>query len=162
MGFMGTIADSLEWQACEIMAELVEGLQSVLSLGHHRNGAFPAFLTPTLRNIIISLSRLPLVNSHTRVPPLVSLLPTCLECVYPSFGLFKLSVQVWKLGWSPQPGGEFGTTLPEIPVDFLQEKDVFREFLYRINTLGAHYSMFFFFMYDCPPLWRTGAYWDLF
>uniref|UniRef100_A0AAQ5WX50 Huntingtin n=1 Tax=Amphiprion ocellaris TaxID=80972 RepID=A0AAQ5WX50_AMPOC len=101
------------WQACEIMAELVEGLQSVLSLGHHRNCAFPAFLTPTLRNIVISLSRLPLVNSYTRVPPLV-----------------------WKLGWSPQPGGEFGTTLPEIPVDFLQEKDVFREFLYRINTLG--------------------------
>ncbi|XP_029950851.1 huntingtin isoform X2 [Salarias fasciatus] len=102
-----------EWQACEIMAELVEGLQSVLSLGHHRNTEFPAFLTPMLRNIVISLSRLPLVNSYTRVPPLV-----------------------WKLGWSPQPGGEFGTTLPEIPVDFLQEKDVFREFLYRINTLG--------------------------
>ncbi|XP_049900831.1 huntingtin isoform X4 [Epinephelus moara] len=102
-----------EWQACEIMAELVEGLQSILALGHHRNSAFPAFLTPTLRNIVISLSRLPLVNSYTRVPPLV-----------------------WKLGWSPQPGGEYGTTLPEIPVDFLQEKDVFREFLYRINTLG--------------------------
>ncbi|TNM86000.1 hypothetical protein fugu_008271 [Takifugu bimaculatus] len=92
--------------------------------------------TPTLRNIIISLSRLPLVNSHTRVPPLVSLLTTCLEFVDSSIGLLKLSVQVWKLGWSPQPGGEFGTTLPEIPVDFLQEKDVFREFLYRINTLG--------------------------
>uniref|UniRef100_A0A673B0I3 Huntingtin n=1 Tax=Sphaeramia orbicularis TaxID=375764 RepID=A0A673B0I3_9TELE len=99
--------------ACEIMAELVEGLQNILALGHHRNSAIPAFLTPTLRNIVISLSRLPLVNSYTRVPPLV-----------------------WKLGWSPQPGGEFGTTLPEIPVDFLQEKDVFREFLYRINTLG--------------------------
>ncbi|KAF3687242.1 Huntingtin Huntington disease protein -like protein [Channa argus] len=102
-----------EWQACEIMAELVEGLQSVLSPGHHRNKVFPAFLTSPLRNIVISLSRLPLVNSYTRVPPLV-----------------------WKLGWSPQPGGKFGTTLPEIPVDFLQEKDVFREFLYRINTLG--------------------------
>uniref|UniRef100_A0A668AAN5 Huntingtin n=1 Tax=Myripristis murdjan TaxID=586833 RepID=A0A668AAN5_9TELE len=100
-------------RACEIMAELVEGLQSVLALGHHRNRDIPAFLTPTLRNIVISLSRLPLVNSYTRVPPLV-----------------------WKLGWSPLPGGEFGTTLPEIPVDFLQEKDVFREFLYRINTLG--------------------------
>ncbi|XP_030206419.1 huntingtin isoform X4 [Gadus morhua] len=100
-------------QACEIMAELVEGLQSVFALGHHRNAAIPAFFTPTLRNIIISLSRLPLVNSYTRVPPLV-----------------------WKLGWSPRPGGEFGTTLPEIPLDFLQEKDVFREFLYRINTLG--------------------------
>lgn len=76
------IIGTLEWQACEIMAELVEGLQTVLSLGHHRNGAFPAFLTPTLRNIIVSLSRLPLVNSHTRVPPLVSLLTTCLEFVY--------------------------------------------------------------------------------
>uniref|UniRef100_A0A3Q3F7X8 Huntingtin n=1 Tax=Labrus bergylta TaxID=56723 RepID=A0A3Q3F7X8_9LABR len=106
-------AEEDQWRACEIMAELVEGLQSILALGHHRNGSFPAFLTPTLRNIVISLSRLPLVNSYTRVPPLV-----------------------WKLGWSPQPGGEFGTTLPEIPVDFLQEKDVFREFLYRINTLG--------------------------
>lgn len=102
-----------EWQSCEIMGELVEGLRSVLALGHHRNCAIPTFLTPTLRNIVISLSRLPLVNSYTRVPPLV-----------------------WKLGWSPQPGGEFGTSLPEIPVDFLQEKDVFREFLYRINTLG--------------------------
>uniref|UniRef100_A0A7N8YPK4 Huntingtin n=1 Tax=Mastacembelus armatus TaxID=205130 RepID=A0A7N8YPK4_9TELE len=108
-----SLADMCEWQACEIMGELVEGLQSVLALGHHRNSVLPAFLTPTLCNIVISLSRLPLVNSYTRVPPLV-----------------------WKLGWSPQPGGEFGTTLPEIPVDFLQEKDVFREFLYRINTLG--------------------------
>ncbi|KAJ8000512.1 hypothetical protein DPEC_G00180890 [Dallia pectoralis] len=102
-----------EWRSCEIMAELVEGLQTVLLLGHHRNNRIPAFLTPMLRNIIISLSRLPLVNSYTRVPALV-----------------------WKLGWSPRPGGEFGTTLPEIPVEFLQEKDVFREFLYRINTLG--------------------------
>uniref|UniRef100_G3Q318 Huntingtin n=1 Tax=Gasterosteus aculeatus aculeatus TaxID=481459 RepID=G3Q318_GASAC len=105
--------NTLERKACDIMAELVEGLQSILALGHHRNSVFPAFLTPTLRNIVISLSRLPLVNCYTRVPPLV-----------------------WKLGWSPQPGGEYGTTLPEIPVDFLQEKDVFREFLYRINTLG--------------------------
>lgn len=64
--------DACQQQACEIMAELVEGLQSVFALGHHRNGAIPAFFTPTLRNIIISLSRLPLVNSYTRVPPLVS------------------------------------------------------------------------------------------
>lgn len=66
------VTDMYEWKACEIMAELVEGLQSVLALGHRRNGVFPAFLTPTLRNIVISLSRLPLVNSYTRVPPLVS------------------------------------------------------------------------------------------
>lgn len=102
-----------EWHCCEIMAELVEGLQTVLTLGHHKNKNIPAFLTPTLRNVIISLARLPLVNSYTRIPPLV-----------------------WKLGWSPKLSGEFGTALPEIPVEFLQEKDVFREFLYRINTLG--------------------------
>uniref|UniRef100_A0A8C9TDV1 Huntingtin n=1 Tax=Scleropages formosus TaxID=113540 RepID=A0A8C9TDV1_SCLFO len=100
-------------RACEVMSELVEGLQSVLAPGHPRNARIPAFLTPTLRNIVISLARLPLVNSYTKVPPLV-----------------------WKLGWSPRPSGEFGTSLPEIPVEFLQEKEVFREFLYRINTLG--------------------------
>lgn len=45
--------------------------------------------------------------------------------------------QVWKLGWSPKPGGDFGTVFPEIPVEFLQEKEVFKEFIYRINTLGT-------------------------
>ncbi|RXM28279.1 Huntingtin [Acipenser ruthenus] len=50
--------------------------------------------------------------------------------------LLAETLQVWKLGWSPKPGGEFGTAFPEIPVEFLQEKDVFREFLYRVNTLG--------------------------
>lgn len=46
--------------------------------------------------------------------------------------------QVWKLGWSPKPGGDFGTVFPEIPVEFLQEKEVLKEFIYRINTLGIY------------------------
>ncbi|NWV12179.1 HD protein, partial [Ptilonorhynchus violaceus] len=99
--------------ACEMIAEMVECLQTVLSLGHKRNSSIPAFLTPVLKNIIISLARLPLVNSYTRVPPLV-----------------------WNLGWSPKPLGDFGTVFPEIPVEFLQEKEIFKEFIYRINTLG--------------------------
>ncbi|XP_074848498.1 huntingtin isoform X2 [Carettochelys insculpta] len=99
--------------ACEMVAEMVECLQTVLALGHKRNNNIPAFLTPVLKNIIISLGRLPLVNSYTRVPPLV-----------------------WKLGWSPKPAGDFGTAFPEIPVEFLQEKEIFKEFIYRINTLG--------------------------
>lgn len=57
-----------------MIAEMVECLQTVLSLGHRRNSSIPAFLTPVLKNIIISLARLPLVNSYTRVPPLVCLL----------------------------------------------------------------------------------------
>ncbi|XP_067414992.1 huntingtin isoform X3 [Emydura macquarii macquarii] len=99
--------------ACEMMAEMVECLQTVLALGHKRNNSIPAFLTPVLKNIIISLGRLPLVNSYTRIPPLV-----------------------WKLGWSPKPVGDFGTAFPEIPVEFLQEKEIFKEFIYRINILG--------------------------
>ncbi|KAK2115305.1 hypothetical protein P7K49_005931 [Saguinus oedipus] len=50
--------------------------------------------------------------------------------------LVVLEAVVWKLGWSPKPGGEFGTAFPEIPVEFLQEKEVFKEFIYRINTLA--------------------------
>nr|XP_033806283.1 huntingtin isoform X5 [Geotrypetes seraphini] len=99
--------------ACEIVAEMVDSLQTVLSFGHKRNNSIAAFLTPILRNIIVSLARLPLVNSYTRVPPLA-----------------------WKLGWSPKPGGEFATAVPEIPVEFLQEKEIFKEFIYRINTMG--------------------------
>lgn len=60
--------------ACEMVAEMVESLQSVLALGHKRNSSVPAFLTAVLKNIVVSLARLPLVNSYTRVPPLVSLL----------------------------------------------------------------------------------------
>lgn len=56
-----------------MVAEMVESLPSVLSLGHRRNSNTPAFLTAVLRNIVVSLARLPLVNSYTRVPPLVSL-----------------------------------------------------------------------------------------
>lgn len=59
--------------ACQMVAEMVESLPSVLALGHKRNSNTPAFLTSVLRNIVISLARLPLVNSYTRVPPLVSL-----------------------------------------------------------------------------------------
>ncbi|XP_006875391.1 PREDICTED: huntingtin [Chrysochloris asiatica] len=100
-------------RACEMVTEMVEALRSVLALGHQRSSNTPAFLTSVLKNIVVSLARLPLVNSYTRVPPLV-----------------------WKLGWSPKPGGDFGTVLPEIPVEFLQEKEVFKEFICRINTLG--------------------------
>lgn len=59
--------------ACRTVAELVEALPSVLALGHKRNSHMPAFLTSVLRNIVVSLARLPLVNSYTRIPPLVSL-----------------------------------------------------------------------------------------
>uniref|UniRef100_A0A6I8NFD9 Huntingtin n=1 Tax=Ornithorhynchus anatinus TaxID=9258 RepID=A0A6I8NFD9_ORNAN len=106
--------------ACEMVAEMVESLQSMLALGHKRNGSVPAFLTPLLKNIVVSLARLPLVNSYTRR-------------VIREKESTAAGVETWMV---PQPGGDFGTALPEIPVEFLQEKEVFKEFIYRINTLG--------------------------
>ena len=66
--------------ACEMVADMVESLQSVLALGHKRNSTLPLFLTAVLKNIVISLARLPLVNSYTRVPPLVSWILLNLIC----------------------------------------------------------------------------------
>lgn len=60
-----------------------------------------------------------------------------LSCLDWGHSVSFLSSQVWKLGWSPKPGGDFGTAFPEIPVEFLQEKEVFKEFIYRINALGS-------------------------
>ncbi|XP_019513502.1 PREDICTED: huntingtin isoform X6 [Hipposideros armiger] len=123
--------------ACGMVAEMVEALPTVLALGHKRNSSVPAFLTSVLRNIVVSLARLPLVNSYTRVPPLV-----------------------WKLGWSPKPGGDFSTVFPEIPVEFLQEKEVFKEFIYRINTLGfAVWSLQLLLVWRTvdPAWWREGG-----
>ncbi|ELT98253.1 hypothetical protein CAPTEDRAFT_220329 [Capitella teleta] len=59
------------------------------------------------------LARMPLVNSYARTPPLV-----------------------WKMGWMPSPLGELKTRLPPLPLEYLQEKDVLREFIFRINILG--------------------------
>ena len=61
----------------------------------------------------VGLARLPLVNSYARTPPLV-----------------------WKLGWMPSPLGELRTRLPPLPLDYLQEKDILKEFIYRVNILG--------------------------
>ena len=63
--------------------------------------------------VILGLARLSLVNSYARTPPLV-----------------------WKLGWMPSPSGDMRTRLPPLPLDYLQEKDVLKEFIYRVNVLG--------------------------
>lgn len=63
--------------------------------------------------IFSALARLPALNSYARTPSLV-----------------------WKLGWTPTPFGELKTHLPPLPVDYLKDKDVLKEFVSRINTLG--------------------------
>uniref|UniRef100_A0A803WEB9 Huntingtin n=1 Tax=Ficedula albicollis TaxID=59894 RepID=A0A803WEB9_FICAL len=85
--------------ACEMIAEMVECLQTVLSLGHKRNSSIPAFLTPVLKNIIISLARLPLVNSYTRVPPLVCLLCFAFRTIKVIEKLWKRNIVFVSIGW---------------------------------------------------------------
>ncbi|XP_077992227.1 huntingtin-like [Glandiceps talaboti] len=100
-------------KACDLISELVECLQTHLSHGRLKNTLVPAFLAPTLRNLVVGLARLPLVNSYARTPHIV-----------------------WKMGWMPTPGGELQTKLPPLPVEYLQDKEVLREFVYRVNVLG--------------------------
>ncbi|XP_076466851.1 LOW QUALITY PROTEIN: huntingtin-like [Babylonia areolata] len=100
-------------QACDQMSELVHCLQTRLHPASTDPRRFPPFLASLIRNIIVGLARLPLVNTYARTPPIV-----------------------WRLGWSPSPSGTHRTQLPPLPVEFLQEKDVLKEFVTRINTLG--------------------------
>ncbi|XP_050396465.2 huntingtin [Patella vulgata] len=99
--------------SCDQISELLQCLKTRLRPKSTETQKLPPFLASPIRNIVTGLARLPLVNSYARVPPLV-----------------------WKLGWSPSPTGNLKTQLPPLPVDFLQEKDVLEEFVFRINTLG--------------------------
>jgi len=99
-------------RACDDISELIHCIHTHLDPGKHTD-KIPSFLANPLRNVIVGLARLPLVNSYARTPPLV-----------------------WKLGWMPSPSGELKTKLPPLPLEFLQEKDVLMEFIFRVNLIG--------------------------
>lgn len=61
------------------------------------------------------LSRQTVINSYARIPGIV-----------------------WKLGWAPTPTGNPRTQLPPLPLDLLQDKDVLKEFVFRVNTFGKY------------------------
>ncbi|XP_078717925.1 huntingtin isoform X2 [Lampetra fluviatilis] len=98
-------------QACETIAALLQAVLGPLSAGDCAK--VPPFLVAPIKQLVVNLARLPLVNSFARTPPIV-----------------------WKMGWMPTAGGVFGTTLSEIPIEFLRDKDVLKEFVCRLNTIG--------------------------
>jgi huntingtin len=73
----------------------------------------PKFILKPIKNIIVSISRLPVFNSYVLIP-----------------------AQVWKSGWSPELLGNFHTQVPPLPIEFLQEIDILEEFIFRITLLG--------------------------
>ncbi|XP_029645621.1 huntingtin isoform X2 [Octopus sinensis] len=99
--------------SCDHISELVHCLRSHLSLSCQMDQHLPLFLIAPIRKIIVGLARLPLLNSYARTPPLV-----------------------WKMGWMPSPSGEMRTKLPPLPLDYLLDKEVLKEFVFRVNSLG--------------------------
>uniref|UniRef100_H2ZNB7 Huntingtin n=1 Tax=Ciona savignyi TaxID=51511 RepID=H2ZNB7_CIOSA len=83
----------------------------------HENGQIfreiPSCVMRPLNNILLHLATAPLFKDYIRAPPIV-----------------------WKYGWNPPLGGDSGTSLPEIPSDFLQEKEVLQEYISIVNQMG--------------------------
>lgn len=98
---------------CKQVSEMVQTLRDMTSKKNHESSVVPQYFSKPLTKIVIGLARIPLVNSYARIPPIV-----------------------WKFGWDPVPEGPHQTELPPLPVEFLKEKDVLTEFVFRVNFLG--------------------------
>ncbi|KAJ8959892.1 hypothetical protein NQ318_011628 [Aromia moschata] len=73
----------------------------------------PKFFFRPVKSIIISLSRLPLVNSYVLIP-----------------------FRVWRTGWQPEMSGPFNTQVSPLPIELLQEVDMLEEYVFRMTLLG--------------------------
>ncbi|XP_015913152.2 huntingtin [Parasteatoda tepidariorum] len=104
-----TQEESLARNSCIQIVELIDCLEKQSSLLFQ----IPEQLFIPLKSVIKGLSRLPLVNSFARTPPIL-----------------------WSLGWKPELSGDFKTTVPPPPGEYLQDRDVLKQYIYRINVLG--------------------------
>lgn len=96
-------------QACVHAAELVGWLEHSSKEDH-----IPTFIKTILHRVIKGVARLPLVNSFVRTPPIM-----------------------WQMNWvPPQVSGEWHTLVPPPPADFLLDRDLLQEYIYRVNLLG--------------------------
>ena len=111
--FLIILEESPFIKACNQVSEMIDSLRTHAALCYKEESQLPKFLASNVQKTITGLSRLPLVNSYARIPPIV-----------------------WKFGWMPVPEGANGTELPPLPVDILKEKDVLKEFVFRVNQIG--------------------------
>jgi hypothetical protein len=68
-------------------------------------------LSFSFRSLIVGLSRLPLVNSYVATPP-----------------------DVWRHGWAVELSGPYNTSVPPLPVDYLQDTDVLQQLIFRFDN----------------------------
>ncbi|XP_047128948.1 huntingtin isoform X1 [Hydra vulgaris] len=102
--------NSALYDAAKKVSELVESIKEILLL---EKSTLPSFFSKHLIVTITGLARIPIVNSYARIPPIV-----------------------WKFGWKPSLEGDLKTELPPLPVEILKEKDVLKEFVFRVNYIG--------------------------
>ena len=100
-------------RACDQISDLVRCIHVNLEQQISKKPTVPQHLIGPFYTAIVSLARLPLVNTYARTPHLV-----------------------WKIGWMPTPEGPLKTELPPVPIEILKEKEVLNEFVLRVNILG--------------------------
>ncbi|XP_014488672.1 PREDICTED: huntingtin isoform X2 [Dinoponera quadriceps] len=100
-------------RACIQMASIVAWLEKCQTEGLTKN--IPPYLFDTMKSLIVSTSRQPLVNSYILTPPLV-----------------------WQRGWHIIGSGPTKCYFPLLSSEsnLLQEVDILEQFIYRVNLLG--------------------------
>ncbi|XP_071871538.1 huntingtin isoform X2 [Bombus fervidus] len=100
-------------RACIRMADLVAWLEQCQKKQLSTN--IPRYLFHTIQDLIVSISRQPLVNSYILTPPLV-----------------------WKQNWNVVGSGPTKCYFPLLSSEsnLLQEVEILEQFIYRINLLG--------------------------
>nr|CAD7591330.1 unnamed protein product [Timema genevievae] len=95
--------------ACYQMGTLVLWLERTKL----RMDNIPTFLAAPIKSLIVTLSRMPLVNSYVATPP-----------------------EAWRQGWTVELGGPSRTTVPPLPVEYLQDIDLLHQLIFRVTLLG--------------------------
>ncbi|KAH8019911.1 hypothetical protein HPB51_023434 [Rhipicephalus microplus] len=142
-------AEAIRWMtetpdyfSCNNLEEFLQALDAVLSspslsslIGLHKHVTWVCSITTAIYHLINHLkgwksfpvkvmprktkgsspgvARLPLVNSFVRTPPIM-----------------------WQMNWVPHVSGEWHTVVPPPPADFLLDRDLLQEYIYRVNLLG--------------------------
>lgn len=103
-------------QSCVQASQLIqflEDLDTVCPTTYHSRHRFEAPLN-SLRKLILTISRLPLVNSYVMVPP-----------------------TIWKQNiWTPNLIGNFNTICPTVPSEELRDVELLSSLIYRIQLIG--------------------------
>lgn len=100
-------------RACIQMASVVTWLEKCQTEGSTHD--IPSYLFDTIRSLVVSVSRQPLVNSYVLTPSLV-----------------------WQRGWHVVGSGPSKCYFPLLSSEsnLLQEVDILEQFIYRVNLLG--------------------------